>query len=208
MRTRREAPSRLGSRLALGLASVGLIGTLAACGSSNGAYDGLELVKPAVLPDVTFTDTSNKPFNLPADSRGKLSLYYFGYTNCPDVCPATMSDLNTALGKLTADERAKVQVVFVTTDPADDSPTVLRMWLDNFSTSFIGLRTDLKSVQAAAAKVGVVAEDPSTDTEGKVTDTHSAQVIAFSQTDGLGHLVWTQGTTPVQYAHDIKLLLS
>src|SRR4051812_29201720 len=120
------------SRPALALASLAFVAVLAACGSKSSAYDGLELAKPAGLPDVTMTDTTGKPFNLPADSKGKLTLYYFGYTNCPDVCPATMADLNSALGKLSADERNQVQVVFVSTDPEHDTPTALRAWLNNF----------------------------------------------------------------------------
>jgi len=91
------------------LAVAGLTSVLVGCGSSrSSSYDGLELAKPVALPDVTLTDTSGQSFNLPADSKGKLALYYFGYTNCPDVCPTTMADLGTALTKLSADQRARV----------------------------------------------------------------------------------------------------
>jgi protein SCO1/2 len=200
------------TRVGVAAACLSLTAVLAGCGTTSAnsgrKYEGAELARTIALPDVTLTDTDNKPFNLPTRSAGKLTLYYFGYTNCPDVCPTTMADLNTALGKLDADSRTKVQVVFITTDPADDTLAVLRKWLDNFNHSFIGLRSDLKTVQSTAAKFGVVAEDPTTDSGGKVTDTHGAQVIAFSPADGLAHLVWLAGTTPDQYAHDIKLLLT
>jgi len=196
-------------RLALGAATLGVALTVTGCGgSSSSGFDGAELATTIPVPDVTLTDTSGQPFNLAAQAKDKLTLVYFGYTNCPDVCPTTMADLGTALGKLEEGERSRVQVVFITTDPHDDTPAVLRKWLDSFNASFIGLTGDLKTVQATAAKLGVAAEDPTTDSEGHVTDTHGAQVIAFSPSDGRAHLVWLAGTTPTQYAHDIALLLA
>ena len=197
--------------LLLATAAISLTATLVACGggsSSSSVYEGLELAKTVAVPNATLTNTSNQEVNLPTLAKGKLTLVYFGYTNCPDICPTTMADLNTALGQLTDAQRAETQVVFITTDPKDDTLPVLRKWLDGFNTSFIGLRSSLVDIQATAAKLGVVAEDPTTDDQGHVTDTHGAQVMAFSPSDSLARLVWTAGTTPSQYAHDIRLLLA
>jgi protein SCO1/2 len=109
---------------------------LVACGSPY-QYNGSEINPPKPLPDFTLTDHYGQPFQLSAQ-RG-ITLLYFGYTNCPDFCPATMGawkQLKQHLGTA-ADE---VQFVFVTVDPERDTPEVLQSYLANFDKSFLGLR--------------------------------------------------------------------
>lgn len=209
--TARRAP-RAGLGRAGPLAGVLAAATLlAGCGQS-GRYAGAQLSTPVPMPAVTLTGTDGRPVDLQQQARGLLTVVYFGYTNCPDVCPTTMADLGSAIRKLSAADRQRVQVLFVTTDPQHDTPARLRSWLGNFDTGlphpFVGLSGDLKTVQATARQFGVDAEDPQTDSSGKVTDTHGAQVIAFSPPDEQAHLVWLPGTKVAGYAHDLHALLT
>ena len=199
------------SRLAAATAAsvVGLV--LTACGGSGSSgLNGAQLVKPLTLSPITLTDTNGQPYQL-APQKDVLTLVYFGYTNCPDVCPTTMADIGAALRSLPASDAQDVQVVLITTDPERDTPPVLKKWLANFDSGvpkpFVGLTGSLSQITSYAKQLGVPLEPPTVKPDGSVEVTHGAQTIAFSPQDGLGHLVWTNGTLPTQYASDIRSLL-
>lgn len=179
--------------------------------NGSGHFAGDEVSPPFTPPAGSFTDTAGASYDLAAHVTGRVTLLFFGYTKCPDICPTTMADLGKALRSLPAPVDSQVQVVFVTSDPKDDTPAVMAKWLANFDTGvshpFLGLTSALPAVQAYARKVGVELDNPQTDASGKTTDAHSAQVLAFSP-DGAAHLVWTPGTTPQQYASDITKLVA
>jgi protein SCO1/2 len=168
-------------------------------------YKGTELAVPTPVPAVTLTDVNGKPYDLKANAAGKVTLVYFGYTNCPDECPTTMADLAAALRLTPADKRAKVQVVFVTTDPDRDTAPVLRNWLGKFDPSFVGLTGTVAQVDNTAKLAATPVEPPKKNADGTVEVDHGTQVNAFG-TDGLAHVVWLTGITPKDIAHDIALL--
>lgn len=216
--TRRPGPgNRRGSRpqlglirsraaLAVGVAAVAAV--TAACGSGGGgALTAVQLGKPEALPVGMFTDTAGQPFNLAQQAKGKLTLLYFGYTNCPDVCPTTMADLGTALRALPAKMDAKVQVVFVTSDPARDTTTAIKAWLAHFDQGlahpFVGLRTTVPKVDAYAKKLGIPLEPPIIK-NGQEEVTHGAEVLIFSPKTGAADYTWLPGATVGQYDHDLK----
>ncbi|ETK32788.1 hypothetical protein MPTA5024_27940 [Microbispora sp. ATCC PTA-5024] len=195
-----------------------LSGALAGCAGSTGVADapvrllgpssefhGTWLERPIPEPDVTLTDTSGGPFDLRRETAGRLTLVYFGYTHCPDVCPTTMADLASALRDMPKADRAEIQVVFITTDPERDTPAVLRSWLASFDTSFVGLTGDYATIRAAAKSVGIALQEPASK-KGDYEVTHGAEVIAF---DGAhqGHLVFTSGMSSSEYAADLHRLL-
>ena len=173
---------------------------------SAGALDGSTLDSPIAKPAGTLTDTTGKPYDLATATRGRLVLLYFGYTHCPDVCPTTMADINVALGEVPAQVRNHTTVVFVTSDPARDTGPVLRDFLDHFNTSFVGLTGSVTAIGAMADSVGVSIEPPVKNPDGSVSVTHGAQVLAYSPTDDQAHVVFTAGTGPEVYAHDLPLL--
>ena len=113
-------------------------------------------------PDVTLEDTAGDPYDIATDTRDQLTLVYFGYTHCPDLCPLNMFTAATALQRLPAAERSRVKVVFVTTDPDRDTPSVIRTWLDHFDSSFIGLTGAIKQIQQTEAATGIPCPSPST----------------------------------------------
>lgn len=168
-------------------------------------YKGTELGIPTPIPPVTLTDDNGKPYDLKANAAGKITLVYFGYTHCPDECPTTMADLASALPLVPADKRAKVQVVFVTTDPDRDTGPVMKAWLAKFDPSFIGLGGTVAQVDDAAKLAATPVDPPKKKADGSIEVDHGTQVNAFG-TDGLAHVVWLSGVTPKDIAHDIALL--
>ncbi|GLW08034.1 SCO family protein [Microtetraspora sp. NBRC 13810] len=203
------------------MAGLLLLGLLTGCatGTTTGAasspvrivgptsdFHGVWLDQPLPQPDVTLTDTSGKPFSLRTGTAGRLTLTYFGYTHCPDICPTTMADLSAALRQLTPADRKRIAVVFVTTDPDRDTPEVIRSWLASFDKSFIGLTGDYAKIRAAARTVGIGLEQPASKS-GDYEVTHGAQVIAFDDTHR-ARLIFTSGTSPSDYAADLPRLLA
>ncbi|MFJ6797446.1 SCO family protein [Streptomyces sp. NPDC091268] len=161
------------------------------------------LDRPFDKPDLVLTDTTGKPWNLREQTKGKPTLIYFGYTHCPDVCPLTMSNIAVAKKALPKADQDELRVVFVTTDPARDTPESLGSWLKAQDPSFIGLTGDFATIQGAARKLGIGIEAPTTDANGNVVSMHGAQVIAFSPKTDEGYVLYGEGTTVDDYAKDL-----
>jgi protein SCO1/2 len=191
----------LGATLVLGL-------VLGACArSSADTFAGAVLPRPYHAPATELTDTDGHAFSLADSTDKRLTLVFFGYTHCPDECPATMAALASAVLQLDDDDRSNVDVVFVTTDPARDTGPVLRDWLDHFSSSFVGLTAPLPTIKKVAGDVGVPVEKGRRLPSGGYDVTHGTQVLAV---DGKNEVpvVWTLGTTAPEFAHDIHQLLA
>jgi protein SCO1 len=200
------------------LAAAAVVGTVAlsACSASSeaappalsasptpqGPYRGLELDPAQPRPTFTLTDTTGKPYDFAARTRGVPTLLFFGYTHCPDVCPTTMADAAAALRGTPEPLRGTVQVVFVTTDPARDTGKVLANWLRNFDPdlprTFVGLTGTVAQVEAAqaAAKVPVATENG---------QTHSAELLLYG-TDDYARVAFVSGSSPDDLRHDLLLL--
>lgn len=191
---------------------------LAGCSSSpqsaatvvGGDDDGLHgavLAQQYVVPGTELTDTSGAAYSL-ADSTDKpLTLVFFGYTNCPDVCQLEMATLASAMTRLDEAQRAQVDVVLVTTDPARDDPAALRAYLDRFDPSFIGLTGELDAITGIGKELGVyIAKGRRLPTGGYEVD-HGTPVIAIDERDR-SPIVWTQGTSAAEIAEDVAALLS
>jgi len=196
--------------------------TLAGCGASdsggsadNGAAvivsatpkPGTVLNPPFEKPDMVLTDTHGKKYDLVKETAGKPTLIYFGYTHCPDVCPTTMSDIAIAKSKLSAAQQAALRVVFVSTDPARDTPKRLAQWLASMDKSFIGLTGNFATIQAGARSVGVDVEKPVKEKDGSITVTHGAQVLAYSPKDNKAHVLYMAGTTAAQFQADLPKII-
>lgn len=196
-----------------------LLAALGACGGWEGAEKsdrplspsglaGIEVTDTSPKPDLHLTTTDGKPFSLRRDTDGYLTLLFFGYTHCPDVCPLHMANISAVLHKLPPSMTDSIKVVVVTTDPARDTPEVLRAWLDHFDRSFIGLTGTEDEIFAAEEAAGVMPSAPDkADSTGSYTIGHAAQVTAFT-TDNMARAVYPSGTRQQEWAHDIPLLLS
>lgn len=198
-------PARLRAALATALAA-GLL--LAGCGSDDGGEVTGSVVDPPFQVAATpLEDTDGKAFSLAKGTGARLTLVFFGYTQCPDICPMVMQTLTSGLNRLDDDEREQVDVVFVTTDPATDTPEVLRDYLDRFDPSYVGVRGDLETTKAVGESVGVfVADGEELESGGYDLGSHGTYVIAV---DGNGDapMFWRQTTSAAQFADDISFLL-
>ena len=121
--------------------------------SDNDGYNGAFLEDPYAVPGVALTDTDGKPFDLAA--QDKRTLVFFGYTNCPDICQVVMSTIVSAVARLSPEEKRQVQVAFITTDPARDTPTELRTYLDRFDPEYVGLTGPIKRIDQLAKPLKV-----------------------------------------------------
>jgi protein SCO1/2 len=157
-------------------------------------------------PNVTLIDTSGHPFNIEAETRGKLTYLYFGYTHCPNACPATMSDISAALRLQPAAIRRQIAVVFITVDPRRDTRAVLRTWLNHYGTAFVGLRGTETQITRAEEAAGVPPAPRAPTASGDYSVPHSSILFAYSP-DGRAHVIYSQGFSPAEYAHDMPLLL-
>ncbi|MET7882599.1 SCO family protein [Streptomyces avermitilis] len=165
------------------------------------------LDKPFEKPDLVLTDTHGKKYDLRAETKGRPTLIYFGYTNCPDICPLTMNNLAVAKKQLPKATQDKLRIVFVTTDPKRDTPAELGKWLKGIDPDVVGLTGDFDTIQAGARTLGITIEAPHKDKNGKIVSTHGTQVMAFSpKTDG-GYVLYTDQTTVDDYTKDLPKLV-
>lgn len=169
---------------------------------------GYVLGEPLAKPEFTLTSTDGTPFDFRKATDGFVTLVFFGYTNCPDVCPLHLSNLGTVLPELDPRIAERIKVVFVTTDPRRDTPAVLRAWLDHFSTDFNGLTGDSSAIAGVqgALKLAPAVIEKATAADTGYTVGHSALVVAFTP-DNQAHVVYPYGTRQEDWAHDLPALV-
>ncbi|SFF54248.1 SCO family protein [Blastococcus tunisiensis] len=166
-------------------------------------YAGLDLPEPYRRPSFTLTDTTGAPYDFRAATGGRPTLLFFGYTECPDICPTTMADVAVALRGLDADLVEDLQVVFVTTDPATDTPEVLGEYLDRFDADlpvpFVGLTGDQETIDQAQLSAGV----PLAEDEGRL---HSSMLLLYGADDE-ADVAFNTGNTWRDIADDLRLVV-
>jgi len=208
-------------RDALGLGAAALGGlALSACGLNRGSgpdqvaegstgsgWNGSTLLEPPFTkPDVTLVGTDAKPFNLVTDTKGKLSVLFFGYTNCPDVCPVFLQTFASALDAIGTGPGSKPQVLFVGVDVARDTPPVLEKYLGRIDPDFIGLTGQEHDIATAISHLKmapVLIGEPEAD--GSYPVGHPAQVTVFTH-DDLGHRIYPSNTRQQRWATDLPRL--
>jgi protein SCO1/2 len=181
--------------------------------ASDGAaspYLGTPIDEPYTLPKATWTDTSGATVQWPkAGLPDPVTVVFFGYTNCPDVCPTQMADITQAIRASDPAVQARTGVVFVTVDPQRDDAATLRAYLDRFDATlgrpYVGLRNDDTDVVArAATAMGIALTGTSTTTHGYEVG-HGAQLIGFGP-DGTAPVIWTPGTPVGDIKADLATL--
>ena len=180
---------------------------LAACGGKAEALSGAVLDQPYVVPATELTDTDGAAYSLTTSTDKRLTLVFFGYTNCPDICTVVMSTLASAMTRLDDADRDDVDVVFVTTDPARDTEKVLRRYLDRLDPSFIGLTGSLDDVVSVGNSLHIAVEQGDKLPSGGYDITHGTSVLGIDGKDQVP-IVWSQETSATQYASDIHQLLN
>ncbi len=168
---------------------------------------GVEPPNPEPKPAFTLTDLDGRRYDFLAETAGRLTFLFFGYTHCPDICPVHLANLAAALARLPRADADRVRVVFVTTDPQRDTPERMKRWLGAFDPAFVGLtgsRAELEAAQRAAGVAPTVAQPAPGDTGYAVG--HAAQVIAYGP-DGNMRAQYPFGTRQKDWAHDLPILL-
>ncbi len=174
--------------------------------AADDGLNGVVLPTPYDVPHVRLTDTAGTPYTLDRDSTAPLTLVFFGYTNCPDICGVVMANLASAVNRLDAADRTRVRVLFVTTDPARDDPRTLRAYLDRFDPAFEGLTGPLPRIVAAGEAMGVPIEKGARLPSGGYEVAHGTQVDGVLP-DGTAPVVWTGSRSAAEIADDLTTIL-
>lgn len=181
---------------------------LLGCGGRTadpGALRGTVLARPVPKPDFTLVTTAGEPFDFRRDTADRVALLFFGFTNCPDVCPVHLANLAAVLPTLAPGVAHRITVVFVTTDPERDTPTRVREWLDAFDPRYVGLVGAIDSVNRIQREIGLAPAVRLGDGPDYQV-AHAAQVVAFTA-DDRAHVVYPFGTRQADWAHDLPRLV-
>ena len=181
---------------------------LAACdrggAGSKPAFKGVDITGADYAKDFELADPEGRLRHM-ADFKGKVTVVFFGFTQCPDVCPTTMLELAAARKALGADGD-RVQGIFITIDPERDTPQVLKAYVDNFGADFVALRGDLEQTKMVAKNFRVFYAKVPGKTEGSYTMDHTAGSYIFD-TAGRIRLFTRYGGGAEPLKHDLQLLL-
>jgi len=194
----------------------GLLATLlatlllaASCGQEKSvALHGTVVDPPFTVAADSLTTTDGEAYSLAKDTTAPLTLVFFGYTNCPDICPAVLSSIASGLLKLTDEQQEQVDIVFVTSDPERDTPTVLRTYLDRFRDGIVGLSGELDTIAKVGESIGVYVDaGEALPGGGYDPNAHGSYVIGIND-EHEAPIFWSGDTAPSQFADDIRFLLT
>jgi len=190
--------------LALALTAVTLM--LAGCGEKSAIqFQNTDLTGASFAKDFALTDHTGKPRTM-ADFKGKVVVMFFGYTQCPDVCPTTMAEMSAVMKEL-GPQAEQVQVLFVTVDPERDTQQLLAEYVPAFDKRFLGLRGTAEQTAATGKEFKVLYSKVPGKEPGSYSMDHTAASYVFDK-QGKIRLLIRPGQGPAPAVHDIKLLLS
>ncbi|MFE8647203.1 SCO family protein [Sphingomonas sp. NCPPB 2930] len=184
-----------------------LVAGLSACSkpAPKAAFHAVDLTGADYARDFALTDQHGKARTL-ADFKGKVVAVFFGFTQCPDVCPTTLAELAEVKRQLATDGD-KLQAVLVSVDPERDTPELLSAYMENFDPSFVGLRPTLEQLPVVAKDFKVYYKKVEGKTPGSYSMDHSAGTYLFDP-QGRLRLYSRYGAGNAALLADIKLLLS
>lgn len=182
----------------------GAVGIISACSEKAPSFAAIDITGADYARDFALTDHNGQPRSL-KDFAGKVVVLFFGYTQCPDVCPTSMADL-AEVKKLLGKEGERVQGLFVTVDPERDTPEVLKAYMANFDPTFLALYTTPEKTADIAKDYKVYYKKVAGKTSTSYTMDHSAGSYVYD-TQGKLRLYTRYGTGAQPLAADIKLLL-
>ena len=177
---------------------------LSGCAPDGPTFQASDVTGAAFGRDFQLSDPQGKPRTL-ADFRGKAVVIFFGYTQCPDVCPTTLAELAEVMKKLGPDAD-RVQVLFVTVDPERDTPQLLAQYVPAFDPRFLGLSGDAAATERTAKEFKIIYQKQPGAIPGSYTMDHSAGTYLFDPKGRLRVYV-SYGQGPDVFAHDLRELL-
>ncbi len=180
------------------------VALLSACSDGKPQFSAIDVTGANYAKDFALTDHNGQPKSI-KDFAGKVVVLFFGYTQCPDVCPTTMTEL-VEVKKLLGADGDKLQGLFVTVDPARDTPAVLKSYMANFDPTFLALYAAPEALAVVAKDYKVYYKKAEGKTPTSYTMDHSAGSYIYD-TQGKLRLYTRYGSGSAALAADIKLLL-
>lgn len=191
-------------RRTLILASAVAAFSMAGCMDGKPQFKGVDITGADYARDFQLTDHNGQPRSM-KDFKGKIVVMFFGFTQCPDVCPTSMTEL-AQVKQLLGKDGDKLQGLFVTVDPERDTPELLKAYMANFDPSFLALRGTPEQLAAMAKDYKVFYKKVEGKTPTSYTMDHSAASYVYD-TQGRLRLYTRYGTGAAALASDIQLLL-
>ncbi len=185
-------------------AATALAAAMAGCGESKPAFLGSDITGSHLGKDMAMQDGNGKLRTL-ADYKGKVKVVFFGFTQCPDVCPTAMAELAQAM-TLLGDDAGKAQVIMISVDPERDTPEVLASYVKAFNPHFIGLTGTPEQLAATAKSFKAYYAKVKGATPEQYTMDHSASFYLLDQ-DGEARVLVRGDASAKDIAHDIRALL-
>ena len=181
-----------------------MLGLISACSDQKPAFASIDITGADYAKGFALTDHTGQPKSL-KDFAGKVVVLFFGYAQCPDVCPTTMAEL-AEIKKLLGADGSRLQGVFVTVDPVRDTPEVLKAYMGNFDPSFIALIPTPEQLAAMAKEYKTYYKKVEGRTDTSYTMDHSAGSYVYD-TKGTLRLYTRYGSGVKPLADDIRILL-
>ncbi len=181
---------------------------LTSCGEDQTTLSGFERIPTPIVNNAQLPEATNggEPFHFEADGGAQLLVVYFGFTNCPDVCPTTLADLRVALGSLDAQERAIIETAMVTVDPNRDTDDVLTGYVRSFLPDAAAIRTTVDPDLRVVADAFGADYDVTVDDDGNVDVVHTGSLYAVNRAGEL-LVSWPFGVPADDISNDLRLLL-
>lgn len=195
--TRRRTLARLGAMTLLA-------GLTTACMKAPVSFNGVDITGADYAQKLSMTDADGKLRSL-VEFKGKVVVVFFGYTQCPDVCPTTLAELASVKKKL-GEDGDKLVGVFVSVDPERDTPEVIKAYVNSFDPAFVALRGSVDETKAVARDFKVFFAKVPGKVDGSYTMDHTAGSYVFDP-QGRIRLFERYGTAQDALANDIKALI-
>jgi protein SCO1/2 len=188
------------------LIALALAATLSGCERSAApSFKAIDITGAEYAQGFDLPDASGQRRTL-ADFKGNVTLVFFGFTQCPDVCPTTLLEIAEVQKALGADG-GRIQGIFVTIDPERDTPEVLKAYVDNFGAGFVALRGTMEETAAVAKAFKVYYAKVPGQTAGSYTMDHTAGAYVFDA-NGKVRLFTRYGSGAEALKHDLQILLA
>ena len=194
-------------RLALGVVGISVLSSLAllsACSPEKPTFNAIDITGANYAKSFAIKDAAGQTRTL-ADFKGKVVVVFFGYTQCPDVCPTSLTDL-VRVKQLLGSKGDKLQAVFVTVDPARDTPEMLKAYMENFDPSFLAFVPKQDELETVAKDFKIYYKRVEGKTPTSYTMDHSAGSYVYD-TRGHVRLYSRYGSGAQVLAQDIQTLL-
>ena len=192
------------AKYALFTAGLGSFGLISACSEQKPQFKAVDITGADYAKDFSLTDHNGQRRTL-ADFKGKIVVTFFGYTQCPDVCPTTMAEM-AEVKKMLGKDGDKLQVLFVTVDPERDTPELLKAYMANFDPSFLALRPQPAELPDLAKNFKIYYKRVDGKTPTSYTMDHSAGSFVHD-TQGRVRLFTRYGSGAAALVSDLQLLL-